>query len=315
MDFDIIAVPLNQIETTDHTFKISTETDFTELALSISAIGLLQPPVLIGKGPAFIVVSGYRRVAACQAIHLAGITARVLHPDSDRMQCAQIAVAENSFQRTLNVVEQSRAFALLQRTAGEAASWLKIAQSTGLPASQTARDRILPVAGMPAALQAAILEGSLALPVALHIHRFNSDDAMALCRFFRKITTGLNIQRELLEVISEICRRDDIPIAEFLQLDEITQILDNQAATVPQNVQQLRLLLKAKRFPELSKAEAAFHRELKALKLDPRIQLLPPRFFEGKSYRLTVCIDSRRQLHSLQPEFEKLVRHTDLLPE
>ena len=47
MDFKITPVSLDQIDTGDRTFKITTKTETTELALSISAIGLLQPPVLI----------------------------------------------------------------------------------------------------------------------------------------------------------------------------------------------------------------------------------------------------------------------------
>jgi len=65
----------------------------------------------------------------------------------------------------------------------------------------------------------------------------------------------------------------------------------------------------------LSKAETAYHQKLKTLKLNPRVQIHPPRFFEGKSYRLSLTIDSRRQLKSMQSELDKLVHHPSLLPE
>jgi hypothetical protein len=49
--------------------------------------------------------------------------------------------------------------------------------------------------------------------------------------------------------------------------------------------------------------------------LDPQIQLQPPRFFEGSSYRLTMTVESRRQLQSLQMEIGRLMDHPELLPE
>ena len=315
MDFKISPASLDRIETADHTFKITTNSDATDLALSISAIGLLQPPVLIQVGGGYRVVSGFRRIAAWQAHNLTRIPVRTIPPDTSGIECAQIAIADNAFQRPLNVVEQSRAFALIRKFTDDSNSWLKIAKSTGLPASQTAMDRIIPVAGMPVSLQDAIVDGDIALPVALHLNRLNNNDAIALCGFFRKITTGLNVQRELLALISEISLRDDISITSLMAQDDIAAVMGNDASPTPQKVQQLRLMLKAKRYPELVKAETTYHQTLKSLQLDPRIQLHPPPFFEGKAYRLTLTVDSRRELSALQTELKKLVHHPNLLPE
>ena len=315
MDFKITPVSLDQIDTGDRTFKITTKTETTELALSISAIGLLQPPVLIKSGHGFTVVCGFRRIAVCEALGIDRIPARILHSDSSKISCAQIAIADNSSQRTLNLVEQSRAYALIRKFADCSSDWIKIVESTGLACTQTAIDRIIPVEGMPVSLQNAILEGSIALPIALHINQLDMDDARSLCRFFRQVTTGLNIQRELLELISEISRRDDISIARLIEQADIADIIKNPDFPATQKVQHLRMMLKAKRYPELGRAEASYHQKVKTLKLSPRVQIHPPRFFEGKSYRLSLTVDSRRQLKSLQSELEKLIHHPNLLPE
>jgi len=315
MDFKISSVSLDQIETGDQTFKITTNTEKTELALSVSAIGLLQPPVLKKSVRDFTVVCGFRRIAVCEALGIATIPARILNSDFSKIGCAQIAISDNSSQRELNVVEQSRAYALIRKFAEHSSDWLKILESTGLASSQAAMDRIIPVAGMPASLQDAILEGSIALPVALHINRLGNDDAVSLCGLFRQLTTGLNIQRELLELISEISLRDDIPIARLIEQADIAEIIGNSDVPAPQNVQHLRMILKAKRYPELSKVEASYNQKVKSLKLNPRIQIQPPRFFEGKSYRLSLTVESRSQLKTLQSELDKLANHPNLLPE
>ncbi len=315
MDFDIIPASLDRIETADRTFQITTRRDIAELVLSIGAVGLLHPPLLIEKGRAYTVVCGFRRIAACKALKMESIPARILRPIPSWMDCARIAISDNAFQRQLNIVEQARAFALIHKYAENSASWLTLAESTGLPGSQTAMDRIMPVAGMSSALQDAILDGSVALPIAMQIDRLNKNDARALGGFLHKITTGLNIQREMLALITDISIRDGISIAELIEQDDIAAIMANQRSPAPQKVQALRLILKAKRYPELSKAEAAYNRVLKTLKLDPRIQFQPPRFFEGNAYRLSMTIGSLRELKELTSELEKLAQHPNLLPE
>ena len=315
MDFEITPVLIERIETGDHTFRITTKTENVELARSIRAIGLLQPPVLMKTGTGFRIICGFRRIDACDALNIERVPARILQSDVSTIRCAQIAILDNSSQRELNVVEQSRAYALIRKFTENSTGWLKVAESTGLACSQTAMDRIIPVAHMPVSMQDGILEGSIALPIALQLSQLRHDDAKALCRLFRLLTTGLNIQRELLELIYEISCRDDTPIARLIGQPDISGIIENADFPTPQKTQQLRMMLKSKRFPELSKAEAAYNQKVKSLKLNPRVQIHPPRFFEGASYRLSLNVDSRHQLKSLQTELDKLVRHPNLLPE
>lgn len=306
---------MDQIKTGDHTFKITTKTDPAELARSIRAVGLLQPPALVKTGSEFTIVCGFRRIDTCRTLNIKRIPARILKTNGSTITCAQIAVIDNSSQRALNIVEQSRAYALIRKFADSTTAWMKIVESTGLACSQTAMDRIIPVSAMSVSMQDAILEGSIALPIALQINQLEQADAKALCRFFRQLTAGLNIQRELLALISEISGRDDIPIARLMGQADIADIFENAEIPAPQKTQQLRMMLKSKRFPELSKTEAAFSHKVKSLKLNPRVQLHPPHFFEGTSYRLSLTIDSRHQLKSMQSELDKLINHPNLLPE
>lgn len=315
MEIEITPVSVDRIDTADHTFKITTNTDTNDLTSSIGSVGLLQPPILMPMATGYRTVTGFRRIAACEGLNLTPIAARLLPPDTSPMVCAQMAVADNALQRPLNLIEQSRAYALLNRLAGHSPTWLNMAASVGLTGSQAALDRVLPIADMPACLQTALLEGSIALPTALQIQRLSLDDRLVLCEFFRRIHTGLNLQREILTLIGEISLRDDTSMAAVLAQDELRAVIDNPDIPAPQKVQQLRKILKTKRYPALSHAEALYDQQLKRLKLDPCVQLHHPPFFEGRSYRLTLAVESRRQLKSLISELERLVRHPDLIPE
>jgi ParB family chromosome partitioning protein len=314
MDYSVASVSPALIDTADHTFKLTTQTESSDLARSIDAIGILHPPLLIQKGKTFLVVSGFRRLAACEALAMPAIPARVVPSDLPQIDCARFAIADNAFQRPLNLVEQSRGFALLRRYAGSPSEALQMAASVGLPDSRAALDRLLPIAEMSESMQTAIVEGSIALAVALEISQHNADDAIALSDFFRRINAGLNVQRELLTWIGEISIRDGLSVVDLLGQNDIAAIMAHRQSSAPQKVRQLRRLLRSWRYPEISSAEEAYRQTVKSLRLPSSIQIQPPQFFEGRSYRLTLSVNSRRQLRSLLPEIEKVADHPDALP-
>jgi ParB family chromosome partitioning protein len=317
MVYDLSAVALEGIDTADQTFRITTDRPTRDLSLSIETVGLLQPCVLTPAGSGHRVVCGFRRIAACRDLNLTTILARILPPDLSPLACARIAISDNAYQRPLNLVEQSRAYALIQQCAApsESAAWPTIARACGLADSPSAMAHLLPVAEMSTELQAAILSGDIALPIARRIDRLSRRDATSLCHFYLQITTSLNKQRELWDLITDISARDGISIADLLAQEAIAALVDDRDCPTPQKVQRLRGLLKSRRYPTLAKAEADFQRNLKSLNLNAHIQLQPPPFFEGKSYRLALVVEGRAALSRLLTELEKVIDHPGLLPE
>jgi hypothetical protein len=168
---------------------------------------------------------------------------------------------------------------------------------------------------MPEALQRAIVEGSIALPVAYQILGLDSDDGQALIDLLRRITTGLNVQREIIDLLTDICHRDATPISRLLDRDLIRDLLENRLASTPQKVQQLRNILKTERFPSLRRTEENYRQTLKELHLAPQLQIHPPPFFEGKTYQVSLRVESRSQLRELQKELDKIAASSSLLPE
>ena len=314
MDCDLQTVSLDRIETADRTFQITTSIDKPDLKPFIGSAGLLQPPLLLPKEDKWIVVCGFRRIEACNDLKIRQIPAWILAADHSRNDNIRIAIADNASQRSLNVVEQARALGLICSTADRVQS-LEMAAAFGLPASRKTMNRIMPVAQMSQPLQEGLLTGQIALPVALQIHRMGGDDAQELSTFFLSIHTGLNVQRELMDRIIDICRRDRISIAELIHAKAIAAILKDTDAPMPQRVQQLRGHLKEQRYPELSKTENRYQDLVKSLRLNSRLQLQPPPFFEGKTYRLSLSIESRKQLKSLKADLDRLIDHPSILPE
>ena len=106
-------IPLAQIDSGDERFRITTRRDSADLQPSLQRLGLLAAPLVLPTEYGFIIVSGFRRVAACRELTWEVIPARVLGRQTSEYECALRAIAENSTERPLNLIETSRALALL----------------------------------------------------------------------------------------------------------------------------------------------------------------------------------------------------------
>ena len=110
------SVPLETIDFSDHTYRISSLAEpawIDALADSINRLGLLQPPLILEKESHRLIVSGFRRIAACRRLGREQVLCRMLKPETPLRTIAQLAVAENAWQQPLNLMEKARAFALL----------------------------------------------------------------------------------------------------------------------------------------------------------------------------------------------------------
>ena len=317
MDFKVIRVPLDRVDLDDNTYRISTHTETEDLALSISAIGLLQLPAVIEVTGRLVVVYGFRRLAALGTIDAfrEGVPLRGLSTDIPPAQLAVMAVSDNTFQRSLNVVEQSRGYGLLRRFCESPDGWIQAARMCGLPDSKKAMQRIASVIDMPDSLQQALVEGSIALPVAKQIQRMPESDGRIMTELLRQITTGLNIQRELVDLLTDISRRDAVPIERILDQERVPNLLEDEQGSMPQRVQRLRNLLKVKRYPTLLRVEEEYRQAVKRLCLSPQVQVQAPPYFEGKRYQVTLTVESRRQLRAIQKDIDKLAADEIILPE
>ena len=110
MEWKTLDTDLSAIDIDNRTFQITTDQSLEPLIASIGVLGLLNPPfILPTEKQQFMVVSGFKRVAACRHLGHTTIEARVLKPDTTREHLAETAICENMSQRPLNLVETSRA--------------------------------------------------------------------------------------------------------------------------------------------------------------------------------------------------------------
>lgn len=291
MDWVTLEIGLSGIDIENNTYRITTDQSIEPLAASIGSVGLLNPPFLFRKSDQeTIIISGFKRVAACLYLGHASICARLINPDIPLERLAEMAICENSFQRSFNPVETSRSLNLLARYVDDRTKLEQSCQRLGLPDHSSMRDKIMRVCGMPVVIQDGILEGGISLNTALQLDDLDPETGLCLTDIFRTHHLSHSKQREILTNLIEVALRDKVPTVTLLHDTLFQALLSDPDTSPPQKANNVRHYFRSKRFPRLTLTEETFRKESKKLSLGNKVRLQAPANFESQEYVFTVSI-------------------------
>ncbi len=312
MASDSLPVLLEDIDTDRADFCITTETDIQRLTASIRLVGIMNHPRLLAGGEKYIPVCGYRRIRACRELGMSGIPAYIVPESDSRLDLIRMAITDNSFQRPLNLVEQSRCLALLAPFFPDAGKLAEAAAPLGLPSHPAHVEKLLALTRLPEAARQALLDESLALPAALELLSFSGPDILRMVELFATLRPGLNRQREILLLLTEIMARDGLSLDELLSEADISAILADEKMDRGRKSGELRGRLRRRRFPRLSETEKAYDAFVRELHLESGMKIIPPRYFESNIYTLEARFKSLTDLAGHQESIDRLLHHPRL---
>lgn len=315
MDFNYKTVSLSCIDADDDKFRISSCHAYTDLLRSINDLGLLHPPLLLPVAKSYIIISGFSRVAACKELGLEQITAGLTEEHTPINQCAVIAIADNTVHRSLNIVEQARALQLLACEYEHRQEIQAAALSAGLRLNAGLMTKLEKVALMPRIIQAGLIDGTISLPVALTIYEMKDDAnaSQSIGQLLRDLRLSLNQQREIVDAIQAITRREEISIHTLLNEDPIVTWLGTMEMDHRQKAQHIRRYLKMRRYPTIAAVEKQFAQLHKQLVLKKGIQLLAPPNFESRTYALRLEFKKVEELKQLPKELNRLLDAPEIM--
>jgi len=295
----------------DERFRISYFLDLEALARSIGASGLLSPPLVRASGKRFVLVSGWKRVLACQEAGVVEIPALVTD-EKDDLKLFLAIVEENRSHRTLSLTEK--------------AETLKKLQALGLGQEALIRD-IMPALALPAtALHLRCLNGlararrdvkryahEKEIPLSLleSVLRFGDADRSRLLPMLFPL--GQNKQRELLDDLRGIIRRDGVTVRRVLSDGAIGEALSSEALSQLQKADRVRGLLRKLRYPALSAQQGAFDAALRNLGRPREIAIQPSPFFEDEGVSVSFRFKSAAELRDRLRKLERLASRPELL--
>ena len=303
------SIDMASIDLEDHTFRITTDTRIEDLILSIKSVGLLNAPILIKKTSGFQIISGFRRISACLSLGMTEISARIVDPDSKKLECVKFAITENSLQRTLNLVEQSRSFYMLSGFYKDKDHLAGAASVLGLPNNPSIINKIKKICRLPRDIQNGVLSDTISLSMALELEMLEKDEGSAFAVLYEKLKLSLNKQREILTHIKEIAIIENISIINLLTKSHLREIADDKDLDRSQKINKIRLYLKQRRFPEITRAEKELEIKIKNLKLDSNMKLIPPKNYDASTYSLNLQFASIEQLKENKTALEKIIKN------
>ena len=112
------------------------------------------------KAGGYQILAGFRRIDACRLLGRYDIRVRVLPADIDDSTCVRLAIADNSLQRPLNLIETARALNLLAGVAADETDLSRLAAGLALPGNPSLMRKIMSLTTLPAGLQTRLAEAS-----------------------------------------------------------------------------------------------------------------------------------------------------------
>jgi len=301
-------VKLAAINVTDDTYRITTTAHSDDLMVSIKKVGLLNPPLLIENNSGFTIVCGFRRIEACRALQWKDVPARILGPETKKLTCAQLAITDNALQRSLNLIEKSRAIKLLDSYFEDGNGLYSELSALGLPENQALIKKIKTLCHLSRHIHKAILSNTITLPMALKLGELEAATATGFLTLFENLKPSLNKQREILTLVKEIALREAIPIFKVLNEKRMQEVLNHPEIDRNQKTRMIRQYLKKRRFPALTSAEKRFELLVKELKLGQNIKLIPPINFEDTTYTLTLNFKNMVELKARKATFDTIIQ-------
>ena len=305
-------VKLAAINFADDTYRITTAANSDDLMVSIKNGGLLNPPLLIANNSGFTIVCGFRRIEACRALQWQDVPARILDPATQKRTCAQLAITDNALQRSLNLIEKSRAIKLLDGYFEDDNELSRELSALGLPENRALVKKIKTLGHLSSHIHKAILSNTITLPMALRLGELEPAAATDFLALFETLKPSLNKQREILTLVKEIALAEDIPILKVLNEKRMQKTLNHPDIDRNQKTRMVRQYLKKRRFPVLTSAEKRFELLVKELKLGQDIKLIPPNNFEDTTYSLTLNFKNMVELKARKATFDTIIQHPAL---
>ena len=292
---DILPEPvhLKQIDQNPGPYCMSYGFDVTRLSDSISSVGLLNAPILMGKGEGdvqFEVVAGFQRIRALEMLgEGGGIPCRILPPQTTPLECLLINLYENLTTRYFNPVEKGMILTRLLKWETAEDVIRVFMPLLGLPSHE---ETLRLFAGIETKLEGRakdlLASGHLSTRGARLLLEMDRAARGKFCGYFSAVSFSKNQQAQFVEFISDLSHIENRTTTDLLDDPQLVGIRDSEPMNNPQKAKALIKVLRTRRLPHLVQAEKVFKRMVERLALPAHCRITPPPFFEGPDYRLDI---------------------------
>lgn len=259
----IARTPISHIDTENRTYSLipfNQELNTDELCTSISHTGLLQPPIIKAFPDApFVVVSGWQRVIAAQALGLTAVDCHIVPHTTAEIDAFAIALSEVTRQHPLSPLEKAVFFQKVCQycTVQDAAS--TFLPQLGLPQNPTIINKLLLLANLEHPVAEALHNGVLDEKAAYHLLTLSFRDRLLIFEVISELRLSVSNQRKLIHNCLNLSKREGTSIQAILSSGSVQAIISHKEANPPQKSANLMAYLDTAISPRLAEAEKEFN--------------------------------------------------------
>jgi hypothetical protein len=131
------------------------------------------------------------------------------------------------------------------------------------------------------------------------LSHFDSEDRKDLVRAFSFLKLGENRLREMLTVIEEISRRDQVRVRDIVRRPEIGAVFSQKELTPSQKTERVKKVLVDLRYPRMGQKEKGFEKKRRDLNLPSALSLHHQPFFEGRGLRIEFQFETMEEYRAI----------------
>ena len=201
MHFKLKTLPLTDIDYSNDIYRITTQTCIDDLVDSIKNVGLMNSPMLRKDKAGYIIVSGFRRLAACRCLGWSTIEARIIAPEKTELDYVKYAITDNALQRPLNLIEKSRSLKMLSRFFTYHKGLAEVSKTLALPNNPTLLKKTESICQLPWPIQHGVLSNMISFSMALELGKLAKETGVSLANLFCDLKLSLNKQMEIITLV------------------------------------------------------------------------------------------------------------------
>ena len=313
-------IELNSINFSDDEFLISYPLKYDNVKESIEKIGLINPPILY-VGDAYMrplrlnkfkIVSGFKRVFALRDLNRKKISCFIISNNYTAIELLQLLIFDNSLIRQFNPIEKSIIINKLSKYVSRDTIINKYFKHLGLEPSKKLYALYESLISLEDDIKLAIANNELSERSGANLLGFSKKDRLALFDFLVQLKPSVSKQNEIIELVFEISKRENISVKNVIRAGEIDTIFSNQKLLIPQKLERVREYLKKRRFPQLTKLEEEFESLKKSIGISQDMKFYPPTFFEGNNYEMHLSFSKISQLKKQITILNKMIDSEEL---
>jgi ParB family chromosome partitioning protein len=305
-----VEVPLRAIDLRDERFRISRAADLKELIWSIKKTGILSPPIVTRRGRRYALVTGWKRALACREAGFREIPVLVTE-ERDELRLLLVALSENLATRNLSLAEKAVILSKLSQKGMIPKTLIKeYMPRLGLPATAVHLRGMISLAEAGRAVLDFVSEKAPSPAVVKALLRFPPAERRRILPLLRPL--GQNKQKQVLEDLWEIGRRDKLPAERLFRRAEFRRTLGSSRLSMLQKAERIRQLVRKARHPSLSAQEESFRSTLRRMRWPRDITVHPSPGFEEDNITVSFRISSREDFRAALDRLLGMVSREEL---